>query len=489
MFFDSVIRKIVISFTLTICAFGLAMAENTDSLCVGAQSLNADAVVQELCADSLYAENMALNSDTTLFAVSTDADTNVMSHDSVPKHIYSIGGTAGLNLVMNIVMREEKLVKWGMGGHYSLFMNSQANPLDKNVSVYDRVFGFPTLEAGLQLMDLSHTQLHTGNTPYNSTLGLVWAGYIGFRRDIYRNRKWSFGYGLENGISLASRAYDKDNNVDNDMIGQHLAVYFGFGLFSGYRVTPTTEVSLGLEFKHVSNGGTDRPNKGANLFCLTLRGKTDLNRPDDDHGLTFEQRQARLQAFRREPFSPYLYFDIFSAVGFRTMYEEWILRREVLPEDHPLYHDGDLGIHTVWTAGFVPMVRYNQVHASGLGLEYTFAGYTARSPLVEAQMDLARKYDHSKHILSIVACHEVFYKQLSLAMSLGAYVFKKTGWAQEIYEPNYYETIGIRYYPKFFRPFYIGYNVKANAGKAYCMEVKVGMHVGKWRIGKKANNM
>ena len=183
MIFDSAIRKISILFFLTICAFGLAKAENTDSLCVGAESLNAYAVVQNSNAGSLYADSIALFSDTSLYAVSDDASNSVLTHDSVPKHIYSIGGTAGLNLVMNIVMRKEKLVKWGMGGHYSLFMNSQANPMDKDISVYDRVFGFPTLEAGIQLMDLSHTQLHTGNTPYNSTLGLVWAGYIGFRRE------------------------------------------------------------------------------------------------------------------------------------------------------------------------------------------------------------------------------------------------------------------------------------------------------------------
>jgi len=453
------IRKIYISLLLTICAFNLAKAENTDSISVDTVPISAPVVY----------------------------DPEEIRCDSVPKHLYSIGGSGGINTLMNIEMRGEKLVKRGWGGHYSLFMNSQANPLDSDISVYDRIFGFPTLEAGLQLLDMSHTRLHTGDTPYNSTLGLTWAAYIGFRRDMYRNRKWSIGYALENGLSLSSRAYNKYNNVDNDMIGQHLCVYFGYGLFAGYRITPATEISLGFEFKHVSNGGTDRPNKGANVFCMTLRGRADLNRPGNDHGLTHEQRLARLMSFNRQHFSPYLYFDIFSAVGFRTMYEEWILRREMMEPDNPQYHDGDLGLHTVWTAAFVPMIRYNQVHASGLGLEYTFAGYTGRSPMIEQQMNLSRSYDHSKHILAIVGSHEVFYKQLSLAMSIGAYVFKKTGWAQEIYEPNYYETVGIRYYPKFFRPFYLGYNVKANAGKAYCMEVKVGLHAGHWRVGKRRN--
>ena len=99
-------------------------------------------------------------------------ETDVVKVDTVPRFIYSIGGGAGLNHLFNIEMRGEKLVKRGWGGAYELFMTSQANPLDTAVSVYDRVFGFPTLEAGVQLLDYSHTRLHTGDTPYQSSLGL-----------------------------------------------------------------------------------------------------------------------------------------------------------------------------------------------------------------------------------------------------------------------------------------------------------------------------
>lgn len=408
-----------------------------------------------------------------------------LAKDTVPKFIYSVGGSAGINHLLNIEMRGEKLVKRGWGGNYSLFVNSQANPLDSTISVYDRIFGFPTLEAGVQLLDYSHTRLHTGDTPYMSRVGYVWVAYIGFRRDIYRNRKWSFGYGLENGLTYCSRPYDAYGNVDNDMIGQHLSLFFGFGLHAGYRVTPETELSLGFEYKHVSNGATDRPNKGSNSYGLTMRARCDLNRPSSDNGLTFEQRQARLQAFQRKPFESYMYLDINGTVGFRTLYEEWLWHRNYQSEGDQGYLDGKLGLHTVWSGELVPMFRYNQVHASGLGLEYTFAGYTPRAAIIEREIGLEREYRHSKHMLSIAAHHEVFYKQLSLAMSVGTYLFRQHGWIQGESEPPVYETIGIRYYPKFFRPFYIGYNVKANLGRAYDMEVKVGLQAGHWRLKKR----
>ena len=403
---------------------------------------------------------------------------------TTPKFIYSLGGTAGINHMMNIELRGEKLGKRTWGANYSLFMTSQANPLDSTISVYDRVFGFPTLEAGLHLLDYSHMRLHTEDVPYMSRPGYVWAAYIAFRRDIYRNRKWSFGYALENGLSLCSRPYNPSTNVDNDLLGQHLSLYFGFGMYASYRVTPQLELSVGLEYKHNSNGATARPNKGLNAYGLTVRGRCDLNRPEEDKGLTYHERLSKLRQYKKPPFEPYMYLDIDATIGFRTMYEEWLLRRDYMTYEEREQTNSKLGLHTVWSTNFTPMVRYNQVHASGIGLEYAFAGYLARSPLIEKMCGVEKNYKHSKHTLYISAHHEVFYKHLSLAMSIGTYLFRQHGWVGDFYEPSIMETVGIRYYPKFFKPFYIGYNVKANMGKAYDMEVKVGIHAGHWRLKK-----
>lgn len=408
------------------------------------------------------------------------------SHDSVPKFIYSVGGSASISHVMNIKLRNENLVKRLWAAHYSIFANSQANPLDSTISVYDRVFGFPTLEAGFQFLDYSQVKLHTEDTPYMSSPGYIWAGYIAFRRDVFRNRKFSFSYALENGLSLCSRPYHPRTNIDNDLIGQHLSLYFGFGLYAGYRIVPEVEVSLGIEYKHNSNGATSRPNKGLNAFGLAMRARCDLNRSEGDKGLTYRERLQRLRTFKAPSFEPYMYFDINGTVGFRTMYEEWLLHRDYLSEDDRS-RGKNLALHTVWSTAFTPMVRYNRVHATGLGLEYAFAGYLARSPLVEQMCGVEEDYKHSKHTLYIAIQHEVYYKSLSLAMSLGTYLFRQHGWVGDFYEPSVVETIGIRYYPQFFKPFYLGYNVRANLGKAYSIEVKAGMHVGHWRLKKKKN--
>ena len=451
---------------------------------------------------SMYAEDAdSLVVDTILIYRDSDAPTVVKAIDalptvasaygtpavdSIPKFIYSVGGGAGMNRMLNITIRGDKLVKRGWGSNYSIFATSQANPLDTAISVYDRVFGFPTMEAGVLLMDYSHVRMHTEDTPYMSCPGYVWAAYLAFHRDIYRNQKWSFGYSLENGLSLCSRPYNARSNVDNDLIGQHLSLYVGFGLHAGYRITPQVELGMSFEYKHNSNGATDRPNKGSNAYGLTMHARCDVNRPPSDKGLTYHERLRLLQGFKREPFDTYMYLDIDATVGFRTLYEEWLLRRDYMTSEERIANDGKLGLHTVWSTGITPMVRYNQVHASGLGIEYAFAGYLARSPMIEKMCGVKKNYRHSKHTLYIAAHHEVYYKQISVPMSLGTYLFRQHGWVGDFYEPPLVETIGIRYYPKFFKPFYVGYNVKANLGKAYAMEVKVGMHAGHWRLKKKA---
>lgn len=421
----------------------------------------------------------------TSFVVVRAEDVDSLVVGKTPKYIYSVGGMSGINRTMNIRMRGENLGKRLWGANYSLFMTAQVNPLDSTISPYDRAYGFPTLEAGLHLLDYSHLRLQTEDVPYMSSPGYIWAAYIAFRRDIYRNRKWSFGYALENGLSLCSRPYHPATNVDNDFIGQHLSLYFGFGFYAGYRIAPQVELGLGLEYKHNSNGATARPNKGLNSFGLTMRGRCDLNRPEGDKGLTSHERLRRLRQFKKPPFEPYMYLDINASVGFRTMYEEWLLRRDYMTEEERIEADKDIALRTVWSTSLVPMVKYSRVHASGLGLEYSFAGYPARSPLIEKLCGVEENYKHSKHTLYISAHHEVSYKQLSLAMSIGTYLFRQHGWVGDLYEPSLVETVGIRYYPKFFKPFYIGYNVKANLGKAYDMEVKVGLHAGHWRLKKK----
>lgn len=441
----------------------IAMAESTDSI-----------------VERVYPDYPYKNDPLRTYVIKHTA----FNSDTVPKHIYSIGGNASINHLFNVEVRGEMLVKRGWGGNYGVFMNSQANPRDREISVYDRVFGFPTLEAGVQLLDMSHVHLHTGDTPYVSGMGLIWTSYVAFRRDIYRNKRWSYGYSLENGLTLNSRTYEGDTNVDNDLIGQHLSVYFGCGLFAGYRISPETEIAVSVDYKHVSNGATDRPNKGANLYAMGLRARCDLNRPKHDHELTFHQRRARLAAFQRDKFMPYMYFDINAAAGFRTMYDEWLWHREYMTEGEPGYLDSKIAMHNVWSASFVPMFRYNQVHASGIGLEYMFAGYTKRSAYVEKQIGITRNYKHHKNVLSISGYHEVYYKNVSLHMSVGAYLYRQLGWVAHTYEPAVVETVGLRYYPKFFRPFYLGYNLKANLGKAYAMEIRAGMHVGHWNLKK-----
>lgn len=151
---------------------------------------------------------------------------------------------------------------------YSLQMNHKA--LASDSSIYDRLFGFPSLSVGLLLADYHRICMQRKTTAYRSGTGRMLAVYAAFSRDLFRSKRFSLDYRFENGLGWCSRPNDGFTNEDNEFVGSPLSIYFGFGLYAGHRVAPQWELTLGGEFKHFSNGALDRPNKGINTAGASI---------------------------------------------------------------------------------------------------------------------------------------------------------------------------------------------------------------------------
>ena len=67
----------------------------------------------------LFRRYMLLVCVSVSFASMNAEGTDAVVTDSVPKFIYSVGGEAAMNHLLNIEMRGEKLVKRGWGSNYS----------------------------------------------------------------------------------------------------------------------------------------------------------------------------------------------------------------------------------------------------------------------------------------------------------------------------------------------------------------------------------
>lgn len=393
----------------------------------------------------------------------------------------SFGATAGWAYLIGIDKYARDLIKSPYALMYSIYGAYRALPSDS--SLYDEAFGYPTLEGGLMLVDYSRVRLHMDNrhAPYDSELGYMVAAYAAFKRDVVRASRFSLAYSFENGLGFSTRPYNRDNNVDNEIIGSPLSIYFGFGVQARLRVATSWEVYVEGEFKHFSNGALARPNKGANTVGLSAGVRY---YPADIHtSLPVLYKSKRI-------YDKKLYCDISVGWAAKTLLDEWFLYYYMLPPQDVRYRTEHYPIYSALSVSVAPMLRYRLKYASGIGIDYMYMPYVERLKKVDAEKHMDGLL-YNPHSLGISLRHEVFYKHFSLYFSVGYYLFRQMGEESEHFdkeqyryvpvekEKSYYETVGLRFYIPRLEWLYIGYQVKAHLTKADCMALNVGVRLGK----------
>ncbi len=370
------------------------------------------------------------------------------------------GGSVGGAYHFNRHKEGTDLVKTHGVGYYSAYINYQS--LESDSSVYDMAFGLPSLEFGFMLGRFRSVSMQgsKADVNYRSCLGNQYTLYYAFRRDMLAGSRLSMGYALENGIGITSRHYNKYNNVDNLFVGSDFSVYFGAGLYGKYRISPHWETILELGFKHYSNSGLDRPNLGSNT--LGLQAKINYH----PSPILSDSRRLR---YHLPLVKTDFYLDCSAGWEGKSLQEEWNYNQS-LPADDENYRTAHYSIRTQWNVSLAGMFRYHLKYASGIGLDYSYATYTDN---IQQTLDGTNIHGHHPcpHVLGVSLRHEVFYKQVSMAVSLGAYPYRHRG---IVNKHLIYETVGLRYYPKQWDRFYLSYNVKAHGMRADGMQLNVG---------------
>ncbi|MCQ2076967.1 MAG: acyloxyacyl hydrolase [Bacteroidaceae bacterium] len=405
---------------------------------------------------------------TELFAM-TPTDNDSLTH-------YSIGTNVGPAYLLGRTDNGVNLVKSHSAFSYTLFLNHIPSRLSSNV--YDRAWHFPELEFGVQLVDFSNTKLSRDYpTPhYFSNLGLTFSAYAAFRRNIISSSHYKIGYTLENGLSWCTRPYNRLTNVDNEFIGAPLSIYFGTKLFASYQFASGLEAGLSFGFLHFSNGALDRPNKGANSLSVTARVTAPLF--DIPHSETSSSSSTNSSHNQTSRDTPKFYIDTNVAFGFKSLLDEWVYNYYFLQESDPDYQSSHYPIHPAFGISISPMWRYSVRYASGFGIDYNYATYSGNI----RSYDLLRKIDKptNPHSIGLALRHEAFFKQMSLSISLGHYLFRKMGYEESLAHTGLYETLGLRWYPSLFQhKAYLAYDVKAQLLKADCLELRLGILIGK----------
>lgn len=404
-----------------------------------------------------------------LLAISTiKTKANTLATDSINSWGWS------LNLMKSKVLSMDKYqklwMKYSKNSSVELEVIHNTLPKDSDCFAYD--FNYPTLSLGLRYTINNYVKLHRSpneawgkakEVDYDSKLGNTFSSYITFRRAIHRSNHWKTEYSLSAGIGINSLWYNKTNNIDNELIGSPLLIYFGTGIHQSYQFADNWAIRGGIEFVHHSNGALARPNKGSNSLGTSI-------------GIVYQPYTTKKiiynkKAIEKKTFKKYCYFNTSIGIGAKTLLEEWQLTQFHTEPSEPNYRTGKFKLYLAYSMQFDFMYRYARRWASGIGFDYFYGSYFSRIK----QMDNLAGYNikHSPISLGIALKHEVFYHNLSLSMGIGGYIYRYMGKYITDNEPRYYERIGVNYSFQKLGNIKIGIIVKAHYTKADLTELVI----------------
>lgn len=344
-------------------------------------------------------------------------------------------------------------------------------PSDSVVVASD--FGYPTFALGLRYTFNGAVRMHRDpdaswgkaqEVDYDSHLGNTVTLYMHFVRPLLRTKHWEADYTLGLGLGYNSLYYNKKDDIDNELIGTGLSVYFNAGAHVTWYPAKQWGVRVGAELVHHSNGALDRPNKGTNAIGPSV-------------ALVYAPyRSALVGAPRlRQPFEGYWYAEISVGVGAKTLMEEWNLTQFRTDPGDDDYRTEHFHLYTAYSLQCDVMRRYARRWASGIAIDVFYGTYYKRVREIDRADGYALR--HSPWSLGIAVKHEVYYGRWSVPMELGYYLYRHMGHNASEIETPYYERIGVRYSIPSLAGISVGVQLCAHALKANFTELCVGIPV------------
>lgn len=401
----------------------------------------------------------------TILSLFFSATTGAENTDSLSRRGYSLHVMPG-----KVVALDQYAKMWMKHTpNFSVAAEMEHVSLPSDSDAYASDFGYPSLHLGVRYTFNNQVRLHRDSHPawgmaemvdYDSRLGNTISLYGRFLRPFVRRKHWETAYSLSFGVGYNAVKYNKRDNIDNELIGSHLLIYFGAGLHLTYHLDEKWGIRGAVEFVHHSNGALYRPNKGSNTIGPSVGV---VYQPYYKHLLNRSQSQFY------EPFERYWYLDFSAGVGAKTMLEDWLTTQFRTPATEPDYRTEDFKIYAAYSLQANVMYRYARRWASGVGIDWFYGTYASHIAELDAKQGNMAK--HSPWSLGVAAKHEVFYHRFSLAVALGWYLHRQMGHNAQLNESKYYERVGIHYvFPKF-GGLKLGVNVKAHQTKADLTEV------------------
>ena len=360
--------------------------------------------------------------------------------------------------------------KWQKNDNsFSIDAHINYNTLPSDSNAYDKDYGYPTLSLGMRY-SINDVTMHRSPDPawgmaeevdYDSRLGNLIAVYTLFTRPLYNKKKWSLDYSIGTGIGYARHKYNKQDNIDNELIGSRFLIYFTLGMHATYYFADEWGLRTGVDYYHHSNGALNRPNKGANILGPTVGIVYTPSRPTP-----YPSPEGKGVCQKTQPFKPYWLCNFALGVGGKTLLEDWQITQFNTPPDDPDYRKEKFHFYTAYSFEADLLYRYARRWSSGIGADLFYGTYADHVKELDERRSDQEAVSHSPWSFGLALKHQAHWHQFSLAMSFGWYLYREMGIHAKDIEKPYYERIGVLYGIKSLGGLSVGFSVKAHATKA-----------------------
>lgn len=248
------------------------------------------------------------------------------------------------------------------------------------------------------------------------------------------NRKINFSITAAAGIIRLSEVYNLTDNPTNRFFSNPTSGLMRVGIQASYSLVSTIQLQAGLNYNHISNGGTRVPNLG-------------MNYPTGNISLTYHLRTSPFLSRKKVA-------DIDST--FRYQLQLFTVSR--------LVSDWDANSKRKRMAGlsFSVSKQFNHLSSWIAGGEFSYDGSLPETGKV------FERYDDSPYIVSLTGGHSVTIGRVEFLQVLGLYVFKKYDNPKALFQ-RYTLLYSLS------RHMQVGFSLKSHAEVAELLDARLGI--------------
>lgn len=253
------------------------------------------------------------------------------------------------------------------------------------------------------------------------------------------------------GFTYNLRPFNEIENPSNDAIGSKIAVYFNVHFGAVYQMNREMDLIYGVDFSHFSNGRSNVPNHGLNMFGLNVGFRYHYNRAHDWNASTVYLDDPLPARYKAEPKARNIKvkqssINLYAAGGI-------------------VQNDEDIGTYKYYPTISVVgeyQHKFSNMHGMTMGLDYF------------RDESLKPNYSSSeRNLLGVHAGYDFMFWKMAIRMQAGTYLTSNRG------KGSFFLRPALQY--QFSKKFYAQVGLKTLAGAAAdWIEFGVGFKPFNW---------